>query len=71
MYAMIRELHVNGNNLTNEQQVQVVIRSLPKSSWGHIKMILTHNKGIKTFSDIEQHLELVVNCTTGFTTQAK
>ena len=32
MSSMIRELKSVGNNLTNEQQVQAVIRSLP-SSW--------------------------------------
>jgi hypothetical protein len=31
MSSMIRELKVTGNNLTDEQQVQDVIRSLPKS----------------------------------------
>jgi hypothetical protein len=31
MPAMVRELKVVGNNLTDEQQIQVVIRSLPDS----------------------------------------
>ena len=54
---MIRELKSAGNNLTNEQQVQVVIHSLP-SSWETICQNLTHNENIKTFDDVARHLEL-------------
>ena len=51
MSGMIRELHTAGHALTDEQQIQAVIRSLPES-WTHMKQILTHNENIKTFTDI-------------------
>jgi hypothetical protein len=43
--------------LTNEQQVQAVIRSLPYI-WEHMKVNLTHNEGIKTLNVAVRHLEL-------------
>ena len=61
MSSMIRELKLAGNNLTNEQQVQAVIRSLP-SSWETMCQNLTHNKNIKTFDDVARHLELEAEC---------
>ena len=57
MSFMIRELKSAGNNLTDEQQVQTVIRSLP-SSWETMCQNLTHNENIKTFDDVARHLEL-------------
>ena len=54
---MIMELKSAGHALTDEQQVQVVIRSLPHS-WEHMKVNMTHNENIKTFADIARHLEL-------------
>ena len=57
MSSMIWELKSVGNNLTDEQQVQAVIRSLP-SSWETICQNLTHNENIKTFDDVVRHLEL-------------
>ena len=54
---MIMELKSTGHALTDEQQVQAVIRSLPHS-WEHIKVNMTHNENIKTFADIARHLEL-------------
>ncbi|XP_026419768.1 uncharacterized protein LOC113315726 [Papaver somniferum] len=61
MSSMIRDLKSFGNVLTDEQQVLAVIRSLP-DSWVHLKQILTHNEGIKHFSDISRHVELEVEC---------
>ena len=46
--------------MTNEQQVQVVIRFLPHS-WEHMKVHFTHNTEIKTFDDAIRHLELEKN----------
>jgi hypothetical protein len=43
--------------LTDEQQVQVVIRSLPHT-WEYMKVNLTHNEGIKTLNDAVRHLKL-------------
>ena len=51
MSNMINELADEGHVLTDEQQVQAVIYSLP-NSWDHMKMTLTHNEYIKTFEDV-------------------
>ncbi|KAF7113365.1 hypothetical protein RHSIM_RhsimUnG0133700 [Rhododendron simsii] len=37
---------------------QSSIRSLPDPLWKDIKIVLTHNEGIKNFDDISRHLEL-------------
>ena len=57
MKRMIRELKTSGHILTDEQQVEAVIRSLPKS-WYHMVVNMTHNESVKTFEDIVRHLEL-------------
>ena len=57
MSNMISELRAAGHDMTDEQQVQVVIRSLP-SSWEHMRVNLTHNDNIKTFDDVARHVEL-------------
>ena len=57
---MISKLKKAGHELTNEQQVQAVIRSL-SYSWEYIKVHFTHNKEIKTFEDTVRHLELEEN----------
>ena len=54
---MISELKDAGHILSDEQQVQAVIRSLPHS-WEHMKVNLTHNENVKTFEDAMRHLEL-------------
>ena len=53
---MIRDLKAIGNVLTDEQQVQFVIWSLP-DSWINMKQIMTHNENIKNFADISRHVE--------------
>ena len=58
---MVRELKSAGHILTDEQHVQAVIRSLP-DTWEHMKVNMIHNENIKTFKDIEHHLELEVEC---------
>ena len=57
MSNMISELRVAGHDMTDEQQVQSVIRSLP-SNWEHMRVNLTHNENIKTFDDVARHVEL-------------
>ncbi|KAH0725640.1 hypothetical protein KY284_001505 [Solanum tuberosum] len=57
MSNMIRELKLPGHNLSDEQQVQAVIRSL-RASWEYMKIHMTHNESIKSFEDIEHHLVL-------------
>jgi len=43
--------------MTDEQQVQAIIRSFP-SNWEHMRVNLTHNDNIKTFDDVAHHVEL-------------
>ena len=57
MFIMISELRATGHKMTDEQQVQAVIHSLP-SSWEHMRVNLTHNDNIKTFDDVALHVEL-------------
>jgi gag-polypeptide of LTR copia-type len=57
MSNMISELKDADHILTNEQQVQAVIRSLPYT-WEHMKVNLTHNEGIKTLNDVVRHQNL-------------
>lgn len=59
MSTMIHELKTAGNNLTDDQQIQAVIRSLP-NSWEAMSQNLTHNEHITTFDDVARHLELEV-----------
>ena len=57
MSNMISELKGAGHKLTDEQQVQVVICSLPQA-WEHLRINLTHNDNIKTFDDVARHVKL-------------
>ena len=57
MSAMVHELKVARNNLTDEQQIQAVICSLP-DSWEQMKLNMTHNESIQTLKDLSRHLEL-------------
>ncbi|GAV71104.1 UBN2_2 domain-containing protein [Cephalotus follicularis] len=59
MSAMIRDLKNVGNTLSDEQQVQDVIRSLP-DSWISMRQIMTHNENIKNFADVSHHVEFEV-----------
>jgi chromosome condensin MukBEF ATPase and DNA-binding subunit MukB len=61
MSAIVRELKAAGNNLTDEQQIQAVIRSLP-DSWEQMKLNMTHNESIQTLEDLSCHLELKAEC---------
>ena len=58
---MIRELKAAENNLSDEQQVQASIRSLP-DTWVQMRVNMTHNENIKTFDDFSRHLELETEC---------
>ncbi|TXG72586.1 hypothetical protein EZV62_001165 [Acer yangbiense] len=57
MSNMIHELKFAGHSLTDEQQIQAMIRSLP-NNWENVKINMTHNDNIKTFNDISHHVEL-------------
>lgn len=56
---MVCELKYARHVLTDEQQVQVVIRFIC-NTWEHMKVNMTQNKNIKIFKDIEHYLELEV-----------
>src|SRR5690606_4325200 len=47
----------DGQLISNEQQIQAVLRSLPEI-WDHMKVQMTHNDNVTTFEDISRHLEL-------------
>ncbi|KAL0350110.1 UNVERIFIED_CONTAM: Retrovirus-related Pol polyprotein from transposon TNT 1-94 [Sesamum radiatum] len=55
---MIRELQHAGCELSDEQQVLVVLRLLPEHTWGHVKLVLTHNEQINTFDSVASYLKL-------------
>lgn len=57
MSKMIRNFKAAGNNLTNVQQVLAMLRSLLEY-WESIKIMITHNDTMKTFSHLNHHLEL-------------
>ena len=57
MSNMISELRGDSHELTDKQQVQAVIRSLP-SAWEHLCINLTNNDNIKTFDDVARHVKL-------------
>ncbi|KAJ9687266.1 hypothetical protein PVL29_015943 [Vitis rotundifolia] len=56
---MIRELKASRHVFIDEQQVEIVIRSLPRS-WEHMMVNMIHNERVNTFDDIVRHLELEV-----------
>lgn len=59
MSNMVRELKSVGENISDEDQVQAVIRSQPTTpEWREMKRTRTHNDNIKFFDDISRHLEL-------------
>ena len=51
MSNMISELRGASHELTDEQQVQAMIRYFP-SAWELLSINLTHNDNIKTFDDV-------------------
>ena len=57
MSNMINDLKGVEHEMTDEQQVQVVILSLP-SNWEHICVNFTHNDNIKIFNDVVHRVEL-------------
>ena len=62
MSSMFRDMKAAGNDLTDEQQVLAILRSLPDPTWVHVKLVLTHNEGIKNFDDVSHHLEVEAEC---------
>ncbi|KAL0453902.1 UNVERIFIED_CONTAM: hypothetical protein Slati_1368300 [Sesamum latifolium] len=58
---MTRELQNAGCELSDEQQVLVVLSSLPEQTWGYVKLVLIHNEQIKAFGSVVIHLKLEAN----------
>ncbi|KAH0725073.1 hypothetical protein KY284_000938 [Solanum tuberosum] len=58
---MISQLKSVVHVLSDEQQVQAMIQSLP-NNLEHLKVNLTHNDSIKTFYDVAHHVELEDEC---------
>lgn len=54
---LIHELSTIGHVLSDEQQLNIIVRLLPHSL-EHMKINITYNNNIKIFEDIEHHLEL-------------
>ncbi|GAV81952.1 UBN2_2 domain-containing protein, partial [Cephalotus follicularis] len=61
MSNLIRDLKTVEHTPTDEQQVQPVSQSFLER-WEHMKINFAHNDNIKTFDDIEHHLELENEC---------
>ena len=40
----------------------MMICSLPKPTWGQMKLVLAYSENIKTFANISHHLELEAEC---------
>ncbi|XP_075088083.1 uncharacterized protein LOC142170153 [Nicotiana tabacum] len=57
MSNMIAQLKSVSYILSDEQQVQAVIRSLP-NSWKYLKVNLTHNESITFFPNVARYVEL-------------
>ena len=57
MQNLIRELIEEGGTLSDAQQVQAVLKSLPRN-WDTMKHTITHNGNIKTFADVARHIQL-------------
>lgn len=57
MTNMIIKLKEVSHPLTDEQQIQSVIRSLP-NSWEYMKIQMTHFGGLNTFEHVGTHVEL-------------
>ncbi|KYF37981.1 hypothetical protein SMIM3I_02227 [Streptococcus mitis] len=48
MKIRIKELKTFKHVLSDEQQVEAIIKSLP-NSWKHMEVNMTHNESVKTF----------------------
>ena len=61
MFGMIRDIKAGRNVLTDEQQVQAILLSIPDSSVS-MKQIMTHNENMKYFANISRHVKLETEC---------
>ncbi|KAH9608251.1 hypothetical protein KSS87_014525, partial [Heliosperma pusillum] len=62
MSSMIRDLKAAGRDVPDEEQVVNVLRSLPSDTeeWINFKLLMSHNKNIKTFNELAKHVEMEV-----------
>jgi len=60
MGGIIRDLMAIGKEIYKGEQVLNVIRALPDKPehWIHVKMVLTHVAHLKTFAEIQSHLQI-------------
>ncbi|KAK4415069.1 hypothetical protein Salat_2614000 [Sesamum alatum] len=56
-YGSTSATRLRALTLSDEQQVLAVLRSLPKQTWGHVKLVLTHNDQIKMFDSAPSHFK--------------
>jgi len=56
----IRDLKAVDKDISEREQVLNVIRALPDKleHWNHVKVVLTHADHLKTFVEIQSHLEM-------------
>ncbi|KAL0331593.1 UNVERIFIED_CONTAM: hypothetical protein Sangu_1704800 [Sesamum angustifolium] len=60
-YGSTSATRLRALTLSDEQKVPVVLRSIPEQTWGHVKLVLTHNEQIKTFGSVASHVKLEVD----------
>lgn len=60
MSGVIRDLKAAGKEISEGEQVLNVIKALPIESqhWNHVKTILTYSDNIKTFAEVQSHIEM-------------
>lgn len=60
MSGIIRDLKAAGKDISEGEQVLNVIRALPDEppQWEQVRTVLTHSDHLKTFGQIQSHLEM-------------
>ena len=60
MSGIVRDLKAAGKDISEGEQVLNVIRALPDAPphWEQVKTVLTHSDHLKTFGQIQSHLEM-------------
>jgi len=60
MGGIIRDLKAVGKEISEGEQVLNVIRAVQdkREHWNHVKTVLTHADHLKTFAEIQSHLEM-------------
>jgi len=60
MGGIIHDLKAVGKEISEGEQVLNEIRALPDKPdyWNHVKTVLTHADHLKTFAEIQSHLDM-------------